>query len=393
MFILLPLVIEFQFEMTKPGIYIHIPFCVQKCRYCDFYSVTDASLREPFVVALVREIEGATVFPDPPDTLYFGGGTPSVLEPDAIFKVLEAARRRFSLLEEVEVTLEVNPGTVTRDRLRAYRDAGVNRLNIGVQSFDDGILSFLGRCHSGLEARQAITWAREAGFENVGLDLIYGVPDQTLENWWEALEAGRAFSPEHFSCYMLTYEPGTPLDRLRVSGSIEPMGDDSAAAFFDTTLGVLANAGYEHYEISNFARHPDLRSRHNQKYWDHTPYLGFGPAAHSFSGSERRWNISDVSAYIERVEAGESPTGDTEKLTPEQVMVETVYLGLRTGDGIDLVRFEKNFGTSFEDLFDAQVKLLREEGLLTLSAGRCALTRRGMRFHDFITARFVDEMG
>jgi oxygen-independent coproporphyrinogen-3 oxidase len=376
--------------MTRPGIYIHIPFCVRKCRYCDFYSVTDESLRDPFVRALVKEIEGAKVFQEPPDTLYFGGGTPSVLEPDAISTILDAARGRFSLPDGAEVTLEVNPGTVTRDSLRAYRDAGVGRLNIGVQSFDDRILSFLGRCHSSQEARQAIAWAREAGFDNVGLDLIYGVPDQTLENWWEALKAGLAYSPEHFSCYMLTYEPGTPLDRLRASGHVEPMDEDSAAAFFDTTMGVLANAGYGHYEISNFARQPGLRSRHNQKYWDHTPYLGFGPGAHSFSDGERRWNVSDVSGYMARLESGQSPVDDMEILTPEQLMVETIYLGLRTGDGIDLAGFEERFAVPFQGLFTSLVSLLEDEGLIAMADGRCALTRRGMRFHDFITARFVD---
>lgn len=378
--------------MTNPGIYIHIPFCVRKCRYCDFYSVADASLHEPFVMALIKEIEGAVPFPEPPDTVYFGGGTPSLLDPKAISTVLDAARRKFSLPDHAEVTLEANPGTVTLDKLRAYRDAGINRLNIGVQSFNDRVLSFLGRCHSGREARQAILWAREAGFKNIGLDLISGVPDQALQDWWETLGAGLAFHPEHFSCYMLTYEPGTPLDRLRASGSIEPVDEDSAAAFFDTTLGVLSDAGYEHYEISNFARHRDLRSRHNQKYWDHTPYIGFGPAAHSFSGKQRRWNISDVSTYIKRMEEGRSTVDETETLTAEQFMVETIYLGLRTGDGIDLARFEKNFGTSFQNRFSSLIKLLLEEDFLTMADGRCALTRRGMRFHDFITARFVDEI-
>lgn len=377
---------------ASPGIYIHIPFCVQKCRYCDFYSVTDASLRKPFVAALIREIETSAPFAQPPDTIYLGGGTPSLLAPEAVSTILEAARRRFSIPDRAEITLEANPGTTTVDMLRAYRDAGVNRLNIGVQSFNDRVLSFLGRCHSALEARQAISWARVAGFDNIGLDLIYGVPGQTLQNWFETLGAGLAFDPEHLSCYMLTYEPGTPLDRLRASGSVNPVDDDSAAVFFDTTLEVLSDAGYEHYEISNFARHRGLRSRHNQKYWDHTAYIGFGPAAHSFSGKERRWNISDVPAYIRRMEAGESAVGEKETLTPKQLMLETIYLGLRTGDGIELVRFEKNFGASFQSRFSSLIGLLLEEDLLTMADGRCALTRRGMRLHDFITQRFVDEM-
>ncbi len=378
-------------KLAVPGIYIHIPFCVRKCLYCDFYSVADSALHAPFVSALLKEIEGAAAFPDAPDTLYFGGGTPSLLDPKAISTILDAARRRFRLPDDTEVTLEVNPGSVTRDALLAYRNAGVNRLNIGVQSFDDRILTFLGRCHSSLEARQAITWARAAGFENIGLDLIYGVPDQTLQGWWETIEAAKTFSPEHFSCYMLTFEPGTPLDRLRAAGSIEPVDEDSAAAFFDTTLEALSNAGYGHYEISNFARSRDLRSRHNQKYWNHTPYTGFGPGAHSFSGQERRWNVSDVSAYIEKMSVGQSQVGDAESLTTKQLMIETIYLGLRTADGIDLVRFEERFGASFRDLFASPVALLQEEGLLDISDGRYALTRRGMRFHDYITMRFVDE--
>ncbi len=376
----------------SPGIYIHIPFCVQKCLYCDFYSVADSALHAPLVEALIKEIEGAGPFAALPDTLYIGGGTPSVLEPKAISLVLDAVCRRFSLLPDAEITMEVNPGTISLEKLKAYRSAGINRLNIGVQSFDDKILSFLGRCHDNLEARQAIIWAREAGFDNIGLDLIYGLPGQTPQDWRETLHAGLAFSPEHFSCYMLTYEPGTPLDCMRASGRLKPLNEDASATLFDTTLEVLSDAGYEHYEISNFARHRDLRSLHNQKYWNHTPYIGFGPAAHSFTGRSRRWNIRDVSTYIKRMEEGHSAVGDTEALTCEQLMVETIYLGLRTGDGIDLVRFEKNFGTPFLTLFASLIKHLQEQGLLATTDNRCALTSRGMRFHDFITAQFVDEI-
>ena len=203
-----------------------------------------------------------------------------------------------------------------------------------MQSFDDEALSFLGRCHRGREARQALQWARAAGFENVGLDLIYGLPGQSVQKWREALAEGVSFQPEHFSCYMLTYEPGTPLARMRQSGHVDPIGEDLAADLFGTTVDVLAGAGYEHYEISNFARTPELRSRHNRKYWDHTPYLGFGPAAHSFTDRTRRWNVKDIDVYIQRVEEGLSAQDDTETLTSRQLMIETIYLGLRTQDGI-----------------------------------------------------------
>ena len=392
MFNLFILSIDFRFDMAKPGIYIHIPFCVRKCLYCDFYSVTDVSLQTPFVSALIKEIVSAESFDVPADTLYIGGGTPSVIDPASIEAIIEAVRRRFLLSAAAEITLEANPGTISPDTLAAYRRAGINRLNIGVQSFYDEALSFLGRCHSSREARQALEWARAAGFENVGLDLIYGLPGQSVEMWRETLAEGLSFRPEHFSCYTLTYEPGTPLTRMLESGEIDAADEELAADLFRTTINVLTRAGYEHYEISNFARTSELKSRHNRKYWNHTPYLGFGPAAHSFTDGMRRWNIGDLSAYIRRMEAGQSPVGDTETLTRDQLMMETIYLGLRTGDGIDLIRFETRFGDSFREMFSSLLQSLLEEKLLTLTDARCALTERGMCFHDHITARFVEEM-
>lgn len=392
MFNIFILYIDLQFDMSKPGIYIHIPFCVRKCLYCDFYSVADISLREPFVSALIREIESCEPFGVPPDTLYIGGGTPSVLDPESVEAIIEAVGKRFSLPSTTEITLEANPGTITPETLAAYRLSGINRINIGVQSFEDKALTFLGRCHDCREARQALEWARAAGFENVGLDLIYGLPEQNVQRWRETLAEGLSFQPEHFSCYTLTYEPGTPLARMKQAGEIGAVCDDLAADLFGTTLDVLSGAGYEHYEISNFARTPELKSRHNRKYWNHTPYTGFGPAAHSFCGIERRWNISDLSGYIKRIDAGQSPVGDTETLTRDQLMMETIYLGLRTRDGIDLNRFEARFGVSFPKKFSSLIRSLSEENLLILTDTRCALTERGMRFHDHITARFVDEM-
>ncbi len=376
-----------------PGIYIHIPFCVQKCLYCDFYSVTDVSLQAPFVSALIKEILSGEPFDVPPDTLYIGGGTPSVLNPVLIEAIIDAVSERFSLPTGAEITLEANPGTISLDTLAAYRRAGINRLNIGVQSFNDEALSFLGRCHSGREARQALNWARSAGFENVGIDLINGLPGQSVEEWRETLAEGLSFQPEHFSCYTLTYEPGTPLTRMLESGDIDAADEELVADLFRETVDILVRAGYEHYEISNFARIPELKSRHNRKYWNHTPYIGFGPAAHSFSGNERRWNIRNVSAYIERMEAGQSPADDMETLTRDQLMMETIYLGLRTKDGIDLSRFEAQFGGAFREVFPFLLQSLLEEELLFLTDTRCALTERGMCFHDHITRQFVDEMG
>ncbi|WP_373498442.1 radical SAM family heme chaperone HemW [Desulfococcus sp.] len=373
------------------GIYIHVPFCVRKCAYCDFYSNTDLSLIPSFLDALCREIRRADAPPGLAfDTLYLGGGTPSVLAPDQIGHILEAVRGRFAVRPDPEVTLEANPGTVTPGTLAAFRRMGVNRINIGVQSFSEAGLRFLGRIHTAEEARLAVRWAREAGFENIGLDLIYGLPKQTEGDWIADMAAAAALAPHHLSCYMLTYEAGTPLTRRMAEGRFRPLSEDRVGGLFLTTIRFLAEKGYAQYEVSNFACSAEKRARHNRKYWSFAPYLGFGPSAHSFIPPERRWNIASLEEYLAFSAAGKPAVAGREVLSYAQQIIEVVFLGLRQNDGIRISDFEEGFGLGFEETFGGVLSELRKNGWLkTDDASRCALTPSGMLFLDGITSMFV----
>lgn len=388
-------------ESSHPaaGLYIHIPFCVRKCLYCDFYSISNtSSLKELYVTALLKEMalrkEKDLVF----DTLYLGGGTPSSLFPSDIRRIIESAFRKFSFLKDTEITIEVNPGTVNSDTFHDYRDMGINRLNIGVQSFCDNHLTFLGRIHSEKEANAAIQAARDAGFENLGIDLIFGLPGQTKSQWLEDLEKGLSFQPEHFSCYMLTYENGTPLEKKMASGMFSPLPDHDVGELFQTTISFLEDHGYLHYEVSNYAIRDSsgtaskTMSRHNCKYWQMTPYLGFGPSAHSFYKGKRYWNVADVRRYMDILDNGLPPVSETEVLTKEQQMIEMIYLGLRTKQGIDTLAFTRLFHMDFHVFFRDILHFYEREGYLIRSGTRCALTRKGFLFLDAISEKFIDRL-
>ena len=384
--------------LTNPpaGIYIHIPFCAKKCLYCDFYSITDLSLRDDFLDALDREIT-ATQSLLPFDSLYIGGGTPSILPAHQIGRIIERIYRQFNLDVSAEITLEVNPGTVTLESLKAYRQSGVTRLNIGVQSFQDSMLQWLGRMHSALEAKAAIRWARAAGFDQIGMDLIYGIPGQNRQTWIADLHQAISFAPEHLSCYMLTCEPETPLERMKRRQEYEAMADADVCDLFEATVSELAEKGYLLYEISNFARNdcnlPDInRSRHNQKYWTGAAYIGFGPAAHSYLCPVRYRNHRSIETYITDIKRGMLPVAEKETLNLQQQLMEIVFLGLRTQEGIYIERFdeksEKPFQTLFQDLLtDPELK-----AFFRLTLKRCALTFQGMIYLDSIAAMFVDRI-
>ena len=377
-----------------PGVYIHVPFCLQKCRYCDFFSVVDPGRMDDYVTAVLQEMTRAATPEQPADTLYFGGGTPSLLSPGAVARIIQRAARHFNLSPESEITLEVNPGTVSRNSLAAFRRAGVNRLNVGIQSFDDARLAFLGRIHNAEAGREALAAGRDAGFDNIGLDLIYALPDQGAKDWEGDLAAAVAAAPEHLSCYTLTFEPGTPLDRDRAKGRVRPLAEGRAEVLFRLTVAFLAVAGYTQYEVSNFARSRQYRSRHNAKYWHMAPYTGLGPAAHSFSPPDRRWwNVGDLGAYLRAVAAGRSPMVQSERLTREQQMVEAIYLGLRQTRGVDVEDFNVRFGVDFFELFAEPVGTLSRSAMLESTAGRCALTPTGMVYLDSVAARLVDFVG
>lgn len=382
--------------MTSPppaGIYLHLPFCLRKCRYCDFYSeVATAVRRTAFLAALHQELALRADRNLSADSLYFGGGTPSLFAPAQIGGLIDRIGASFHLSGDSEITLEANPGTVTGETLQGFRGAGVNRLNLGIQSFNDRNLVFLGRRHDARAARRSVAAARAAGFEDIGLDLIYGLPGQTPTAWWDDLEAALAAAPTHLSCYMLTYAPGTPLDAARIAGRIDPLPDAAVAELFQLTARLLTENGFVHYEIANFARaaDPPSWSRHNRKYWNQAPYLGFGPGAHSYDGGHRRsWNRADLDAYGQALESGGLPPGGEEILTREQQMIEAVFLGLRQIAGIDVQKFEARFGVEFETLFGPALVDLAEAELAVREQKFWRLTPKGLLLADAAAARLA----
>ena len=373
--------------MSKAGIYIHIPFCIQKCGYCDFYSVTQMGLKPSFTAALIKEIQLRSRPQVICDSLYFGGGTPSLLDQSAISKILETIRQGFLITEDAEVTLEANPATISLNKLAGLYHMGLNRINIGVQSFWDRHLKFLRRIHTGKDAHESISTARKAGFKRLGVDLIYGLPGQTEDMWQKDLKAALSYFPEHISCYMLTYESGTPMDKQRLSGAILPQDEARVADLFEFTAEFLGRNGYDHYEISNFAlKDPDIdyRSRHNRKYWNGAPYFGFGPAAHSFHSPLRAWNPRDLNAYIKNLSQNRLPVVETETLSFSQQRLEAVYLGLRQSKGIDLADFEKRFKQRVPVADLALLQRLQKEKMVVYDNTTLALTVKGMRYLDSI---------
>lgn len=374
------------------GIYVHVPFCLKKCAYCDFYSISDLDAMPIYLQALVKEIGQAGLARQPVDTVYFGGGTPSLLTPNQVRQVMAAVHRRFAVAEHAEITLEVNPGTVSGASLTGYRQAGVNRLNIGVQSFSDAALAFLSRIHSADQAIRCVEAARCAGFDNIGLDLIYGLPKQTQKQWVTDLAAAVALRPAHLSCYMLTYEPGARLAVDLKNHCFQALSDKAVGDLYDVTVAYLSDNGLPQYEVSNFSTDTATRSRHNRKYWVHAPYLGLGPAAHSFTENRRWWNIRSVDGYLGRSAAGQSPVAGSETLDRQQLMMEALYLGLRCVDGIAVAAFEERFGVDFKALFGPVFTEYGERGCLEIDNRRCRLTQRGMRFSDGIAARFIDRL-
>ncbi len=374
------------------GIYIHIPFCVKKCVYCDFYSETDLSVEGKFVEALIREIEIVTSGDKKTvDTVYLGGGTPSAVKAESIQRILGSVRRCFDVSDAAEITIEVNPGTMSVEKLADYRKAGINRLNVGVQSFNDRHLKFLGRIHNAKEARFFIKEARKAGFKNIGIDLIYCIPGQTESLWVEDLKAAVSLTPEHLSCYNLTYETGTPLYQLYRNGAVTPSGDTISAALFEKTISYLESNGFLHYEISNFASSPETRSQHNMKYWNVISYNGFGPSAHSFNVNtgRRSWNSSNLSTYMANINSGNLSVNEEELLSEEQKIIEAIFLGLRKTDGIDIKWFNKTFHADFSNLFRSVLSDLTSSDHIIMSNNICRLSKKGLLLADNIASRFI----
>jgi len=369
--------------MIPAGLYIHVPFCRTKCAYCSFYSLPGAEEEIPrFLEALRREMSFHRRSFRAFDTVYLGGGTPSTLTPSQIGQVLRDVRDSFRLRADTEVTVEMNPADWGTTDLRELRRAGVNRLNIGVQSLDDGTLSFLGRRHTAAQALQAVREAEQAGFASLGIDLMYGIPGQVLSAWLETLSAAAALPVVHLSCYELTLEADTPLGRRLGRTSPGPAGESRSAEFFLATSRFLAGEGYLHYEVSNFARGLSHASRHNAKYWRHVPYLGLGPSAHSYRGNRRWWNVRSLPDYLEAVEAGVPPIAASETLSREELALEARFLSLRTARGLHLEGYRRKFGVNLKEEKGPLLGKLAEEGLVELSRGFLRPTRAGLAVAD-----------
>ncbi len=371
------------------SLYIHIPFCVRKCHHCGFYSTAySPGKADEFIFGLSHEAARyKNEFSNSSfNSIYLGGGTPTVLSPGQIMLLVRIIREHFPIDERVEFTVEANPNTVTGDKLSLLLEQGVNRLSLGVQSFSDEILQTLGRLHTGEQAADAFRLARSIGFGNISVDLIFGIPGQTAVEWEETLEATLALKPEHVSAYSLSLDHGSQFMRESEAGRFTMPDDEVIAAMYERTVQTLNNAGYGHYEISNFSM-PGYECRHNLNYWDRGEYLGLGPGAWSFISGRRYSNIADTTEYSRRLSSGRSTIDTQETIGPEPSAMETVLLGLRTMKGLDLLRFEREYGTDVLRRLENNAVPLRDAGLLCVTDGLLRLTERGILLADEALAR------
>ena len=370
------------------GLYLHIPFCASICNYCNFNrGLLESGLKDRYVAALAREIRAAGQG-EAVDTIFFGGGTPSLLDPTEVHALIAACRTAFAVVPDAEITLETNPETSSAERMGGFRAAGVNRISFGVQSFREQELKRLGRMHSAERARAAVREARAAGFDNVSLDLMMWLPQQTPADWRENVEALIEVSPEHASLYLLELYPNAPLreDMARAGWSLAP--DDDAADMYLWSLARLESAGYRQYEISNVAR-PGFASRHNLKYWQEGEWLGFGCGAHSTRGGVRWKNVSSTEDYIGRLDAGQPLAADRRVLTPQARLEEALFTGLRLTDGLDLDAVGHRYGIEVWDRYGAALGPAIEAGLAIRDGGRLRLSRDGMLLANEVLSVFV----
>ncbi len=367
------------------GIYIHIPFCAAKCNYCDFNSrVAPDSLKAEYIDALCKEIDAFAEGEDIVDTIYFGGGTPTILEPEQLIRVLDTLRRRFSVDENCEITTECNPATMGYDGFAALNGAGFNRVSIGVQSADDEQLKALGRIHNFGDAKKCVADAKRAGFENVSLDLMFGIPNQDLKSWGKTLSSVIELKPEHISCYALKIEDGTPFASMK----LDIADDEQSREMYEKCVGFLRERGYSRYEISNFAR-SGFESQHNCKYWKCEDFVGFGAGAYSCYMGERYSNIYDVKKYVECVLRGESPIYERITLTKSDMMSEFVFLGLRMEKGISAEEFAERFSVDIFDVFKEQIEKNIKRGTIIQSGNRLKIPPDFIYVSNAILSDFV----
>jgi len=386
--------------MDVISVYVHVPFCRSKCAYCDFNSYAGLEhLFEPYVQALARDIrlvgEGLSL---QARTIYLGGGTPTVLPFSLLAEILLSLRQAFRVTADAEITIEANPGTVDSDYLAGLLDLGVNRLSLGVQSLNDGLLRLLGRIHTAAEAVESYNLARQAGLANINLDLIYGVPHQTLELWQSTLRQTLSLRPDHLSLYALTLEEHTPLAQQVACDEIPSPDDDLAADMYILAEEMLAQADYTHYEISNWAgpisdiQSPisDHKCRHNLTCWRNQPYLGFGAGAHSYFGARRWHNVLAPMKYAAQLNVGMGSCADSEDIDQATEMADTMILGLRLAEeGVEFERFARRFGERLESLYESELGDLEQLGLVEVTAERVRLTPRGRLLGNEVFERFL----
>ncbi len=366
------------------GIYIHIPFCKTRCIYCDFYSTTRSELKQRYIAALCRELEMRREYlkGEPVETIYLGGGTPSQLAEEDFRQVFETIEKVYGLENAREITLEANPDDLTDEYAAMLRTLPFNRLSMGIQTFDDATLRLLNRRHNASQAIEAVERCRQAGFRNISIDLIYGLPGETDERWKRDLQQAIDLRVEHISAYHLTYEEGTRIYEMLQAHRIHEVDEESSVRFFSTLIDTLGNAGYEHYEISNFCK-PGMYSRHNTSYWKGIPYLGCGPSAHSFDTESREWNISSLEKYISAIEAG-GRAFETERLDLVTRYNEYIMTSLRTKWGVSAEEAEQKFGTELWSYCRDMAASHLKSGRLKMHDGHLRLTREGIFVSDGI---------
>lgn len=371
------------------GLYIHIPFCKQRCNYCAFYSSTLYNMREEYVAALTKELllrkdyaHGKAI-----ETIYFGGGTPSTLSIEQLQRICSTIYSAYPVTNSPEVTIECNPDDLTPEFLEALRPLPFNRISMGVQSFNDAQLRRLGRRHTAEGARTAVGNARKAGYSNISIDLMFALPGSTPQQWQEDLDSAIALRPQHLSAYNLMYEEGTPLYRALCNGSITELSEEENLEQFRMLIESMKKAGYRHYEISNFAL-PGYESRHNSSYWNDTPYIGCGAAAHSYNGTEREWNIADIKEYIKGIESGNRKF-EIEHLSEEERYNDTILTRLRTAEGLPLEWMRDKFS---EKLNSYMLRTIEKEialGNLQENNGQVSLTEKGIFISDAVIRELI----
>jgi len=372
------------------GLYLHIPFCKQACHYCNFHFSTSLKQKDGMVQAILEELslqkeylQGATL-----DTIYFGGGTPSLLTQQELLTIFEKIHQLHPIASDAEITLEANPDDLSMEKLAELKDTPINRLSIGIQSFFEKDLKFMNRAHNAAEAKNCIKNAQEVGFNNLTIDLIYGTPTTSNEAWQQNIQTALDFDIPHISCYCMTVEPNTALDHFVKKGKAEPVDEEKAAHQFEILMATLKSAGYEHYEISNFAK-PDWHARHNSNYWLGADYLGIGPSAHSFNGKSRQWNVANNAQYIKALSA-KATAFEVETLSKEQQYNEYILTALRTKWGCDLAKIE-NWGPSFKHHFEKISKSYLSNQLIQQKNNIFTLTDKGKLLADRIAMELFME--